>query len=165
MEQVDVLFWDFESLEARARIELANKGFADLCLTTWLPRPVENYSEDRLREKLCSWQTLARRRGFWKILERETGFEPATSTLARSHSTTELLPLDSSILDKAPCGVKPAPTLNLWILSTLMRGTTPLRVQLRLHNLAVAKMQNAIAESCCLRIVSNHQHGLTQFLV
>src|SRR5664279_4529670 len=28
-----------------------------------------------------------------RILERETGFEPATSTLARSHSTTELLPL------------------------------------------------------------------------
>ena len=27
-----------------------------------------------------------------KKLERETGFEPATSTLARSHSTTELLP-------------------------------------------------------------------------
>src|SRR2546425_6593186 len=29
-----------------------------------------------------------------EILERETGFEPATSTLARSHSTTELFPLD-----------------------------------------------------------------------
>jgi hypothetical protein len=28
-----------------------------------------------------------------KTLERETGFEPATSTLARSHSTAELLPL------------------------------------------------------------------------
>ena len=27
-----------------------------------------------------------------KNMERETGFEPATSTLARSHSTTELLP-------------------------------------------------------------------------
>ncbi len=27
-------------------------------------------------------------------LERETGFEPATSTLARLHSTTELLPLE-----------------------------------------------------------------------
>src|SRR5579862_957597 len=27
------------------------------------------------------------------LLERETGFEPATSTLARSHSTTELFPL------------------------------------------------------------------------
>ncbi len=25
-------------------------------------------------------------------MERETGFEPATSTLARLHSTTELLP-------------------------------------------------------------------------
>ena len=29
-------------------------------------------------------------------LERETGFEPATSTLARSHSTTELFPLLTS---------------------------------------------------------------------
>ena len=28
-----------------------------------------------------------------RSLERETGFEPATSTLARSHSTTELFPL------------------------------------------------------------------------
>ena len=32
-----------------------------------------------------------------KVLERETGFEPATSTLARLHSTTELLPLGRSI--------------------------------------------------------------------
>jgi hypothetical protein len=30
-----------------------------------------------------------------EVLERETGFEPATSTLARSHSTAELLPLSS----------------------------------------------------------------------
>ena len=30
-------------------------------------------------------------------LERETGFEPATSTLARSHSTTELFPPDRSL--------------------------------------------------------------------
>jgi hypothetical protein len=29
-------------------------------------------------------------------MERETGVEPATSTLARSRSTTELLPLDVS---------------------------------------------------------------------
>jgi hypothetical protein len=27
------------------------------------------------------------------LLERETGVEPATSSLARKHSTTELLPL------------------------------------------------------------------------
>src|SRR5499427_5488584 len=35
-----------------------------------------------------------------KILERETGFEPATSTLARSHSTTELLPLGLPIVKR-----------------------------------------------------------------
>ena len=33
-----------------------------------------------------------------KKLERETGFEPATSTLARSHSTTELFPLADETL-------------------------------------------------------------------
>src|SRR5688572_33008050 len=30
-------------------------------------------------------------------MERETGFEPATSTLARSHSTTELFPLATNV--------------------------------------------------------------------
>ncbi len=30
-------------------------------------------------------------------MERETGFEPATSTLARLHSTTELLPQEKSL--------------------------------------------------------------------
>ena len=29
---------------------------------------------------------------FGELVERETGFEPATSTLARLHSTTELFP-------------------------------------------------------------------------
>ena len=32
-----------------------------------------------------------------KKMERETGFEPATSTLARSHSTTELFPLNDIV--------------------------------------------------------------------
>ena len=36
-------------------------------------------------------------------LERETGFEPATSTLARSHSTTELLPLGNSNISNLVC--------------------------------------------------------------
>ena len=42
------------------------------------------------------------------ILERETGFEPATSTLARSHSTTELFPPvgGSGIIHGSPVLVK-----------------------------------------------------------
>ena|ERR1017187_8000125 len=106
-----------ENLEARARIELANKGFADLCLTTWLPRPFERILQTGQTggSSLPSRQTLARRRGFLESLERETGFEPATSTLARSHSTTELLPLDCFILDNALCRVKPENFPKLWI--------------------------------------------------
>ena len=37
-----------------------------------------------------------------KTMERETGFEPATSSLARKHSTTELLPLNRSDSSRAP---------------------------------------------------------------
>ena len=52
-------------LEAPPRLELGSRGFADLCLTTWL----------------------------WRLyLERETGFGPATFALARQRSTTEPLP-------------------------------------------------------------------------
>ena len=32
-------------LEARIGVEPTNKGFADLCLTTWLPRPGLNLPE------------------------------------------------------------------------------------------------------------------------
>jgi hypothetical protein len=39
-------------------------------------------------------------------LERETGFEPATSTLARSHSTTELFPPDPPRYHTARLGFK-----------------------------------------------------------
>ncbi len=68
------------------RNRTADRGFADLGLTTWLPRRYTKNPRRRARET---------------ILERETGFEPATSTLARSHSTTELLPLAS--LDYSEC--------------------------------------------------------------
>ena len=40
-------------------------------------------------------------------MERETGFEPATSTLARLHSTTELFPLALTIIRNGRGAVKP----------------------------------------------------------
>ena len=69
-------------MEARVGIEPTHKGFADLSLTTWVPR-------------LKAKRNLSKAYGKWfqQILERETGVEPATSSLARKHSTTELLPL------------------------------------------------------------------------
>ena len=44
-------------------------------------------------------------------MERETGFEPATSTLARSHSTTELFPLAEPLKyhDRLDQGYGPRP--------------------------------------------------------
>src|SRR5258708_5152202 len=78
-------------MEARVGIEPTHKGFADLSLTTWVPRPwpcpvAENAHKNH---KPSRWRGATA----IKIMERETGVEPATSTLARSHSTTELLPL------------------------------------------------------------------------
>ena len=61
--------WDvFFALEASPGIGPGNKGFADLCLTAWLWR--------RINAILCL-----------NKMERITGLEPATSTLARSRST------------------------------------------------------------------------------
>ena len=36
-------------------------------------------------------------------MERDTGFEPATSTLARLHSTTELVPPETDPVDRTLC--------------------------------------------------------------
>ena len=73
--------------KAAVGIEPTNKGFADLCLTTWLRRRVERVKAEGWRE-VCTSFILPPS----PFRKRETGFEPATSTLARSHSTAELLP-------------------------------------------------------------------------
>ena len=51
------------------RNRTGDKGFADLCLTAWL------------------WRRIKCRVGYTRHMERITGLEPATSTLARSRST------------------------------------------------------------------------------
>ncbi len=78
-----------EKKEAAIGIEPMNKGFADLCLTTWLRR-----LNCQMKGEGISLRFTSRCRLRLETLERETGFEPATSTLARSHSTAELLPLE-----------------------------------------------------------------------
>ena len=51
-------------------------------------------------------------------MERETGIEPATSTLGRSHSTAELLPLGGSALYRSG-------TSHVEYVGGLLRGGLP----------------------------------------
>src|SRR5206468_6678678 len=67
-------------MEAASGFEPLSRGFADLRLSHLATPP-------------RWWEPVDR-----KILERETGFEPATPTLARSCSTTELFPPASGTL-------------------------------------------------------------------
>jgi hypothetical protein len=84
-----------KDLEARVGIEPTHKGFADLSLTTWVPRPAHTLAFQPGKVHGPGTGSLDH-----KNLERETGVEPATSTLARSRSTTELLPLKHSFYSR-----------------------------------------------------------------
>ncbi|SRR5258708_3416148 len=100
------------------------------------------------------WETEAvprRNTGRNKNMERETGFEPATSTLARSHSTTELLPLSVEIINYA-------------VANPSVTGV-PLGILFRLDNFPIAHVDDAIAIGRGFGIVGNHQHRLPKFFV
>ena len=93
-----------KELEARAGIEPAHKGFADLSLTTWVPRLG--------REAIFVLLSIhpGQPAGAGGGLERETRFELATLALARRCSTTELLPLVAeSSIPACPNQVNPSP--------------------------------------------------------
>jgi hypothetical protein len=105
-------------------------------------------------------------------MERETRFELATLALARRCSTTELLPLGTSLsISGGPNAVKlPNPQYRshtLWVIQTLNRG--PHRCDLGVHcvgnDLAIAHLENAVGDGCGFKVMSNHQHRLTQLLV
>jgi hypothetical protein len=80
-------------LEAASGFEPENNGFADRRLTTWLCRHW-NQGPGEPRRQLVRYISFFGAGVFTRFgfLERETGFEPATSTLARLHSTAELFP-------------------------------------------------------------------------
>jgi hypothetical protein len=52
-----------DRVEARVGIEPTYKGFADLSLTTWVPRPAMKYSESRawFQPGIRSLRTICRR--------------------------------------------------------------------------------------------------------
>src|SRR6187402_3832897 len=73
-------------------------------LISVLPKPPIVWALDRLKrrrldvrlKRLKTGPVVLSHAADHVAIERETGFEPATSTLARLHSTTELLPRGSS---------------------------------------------------------------------
>jgi hypothetical protein len=75
----------FPSLELSACLPAASSGLPSWYAAECIPR----------RQLATRHERPGKRAFLLRNLERETGFEPATSTLARSHSTTELLPLSS----------------------------------------------------------------------
>src|SRR5687768_8026739 len=77
-------------MEAAIGIEPMNKGFADLCLTTWLRRHAVRIKDEGGKMKCSNFISPP---SSPKFVERETRFELATLALARRCSTTELLPL------------------------------------------------------------------------
>ena len=85
----------------RVGIEPTHKGFADLSLTTWVPRLNVSHCAPggNACNRLNCLESVSQKGCF---LERETGVEPATSSLARKHSTTELLPLTDTEYNGTP---------------------------------------------------------------
>ena len=75
-----------------------NKGFADLCLTTWLRRHKGRLKHEGGKMKQALFEStqafvLHPSAFILDFVERETRLELATLALARRCSTTELLPL------------------------------------------------------------------------
>src|SRR5947209_17481069 len=95
-----------------------NKGFADLCLTTWLRRHKARVKDEggRMRRRAFILHPSA-----FVLSKRETGFEPATSTLARSHSTAELLPRERLKFYRFVRACQVRPCLSSQPVSTVLR--------------------------------------------
>jgi hypothetical protein len=110
-------------------------------------------------------------------MERETGFEPATSTLARSHSTTELLPLSNAHY-KRPFSAQQtnqgnlpftppslAPLTNSGVSRSIFMMPRPLRILLRRDDLPIPHVDDFVAVFRRFRVMRDHQNSLAQFLV
>src|SRR5450755_2071524 len=116
-----------------------------------------------------------------RCLERETGVEPATSSLARSRSTTELLPLDLDDYKQVGKALKGNAFTALFLKPVILSKRSlrregplyslpallprPLGILFWSHNRPIPHMNNAVPISGGLWIVGDHQHGLAQVAV
>ena len=148
-------------MEARAGIEPAHKGFADLSLTTWVPRLGRAVFVEIAPHRLS--QSGGRRGATWSG-RRDLNSRPSPwqgDALPLSYSRL----LQGRVYRAAETGSNRRAGSHRPCCGDRWLNAMVSRAILDMHNLSVAHMQDPACDGGSFRIVRNHQRRLPQLLV
>ena len=148
-------------LEARVGIEPTHKGFADLSLTTWVPRPIQtndgragSAGTARIPTLLCQGRSTGC--GDWSgrrdLNPRPSPWQGDALPLSYSRVSTLRVYRDGLSAVNVGGGSRSGPAHQL-------------RPNPHANHFSVAHVQNAVADGGGFLVVRNHQHCLLEFAV